>query len=125
MRWKINCPMLLISNANKSLDQRKDSHFSPPQCLAQVKAPVIILNNVSLFLPAVQPRERLLLPHLLTVLVPPPQTGPASPEGAPAEAPSMGSSSESGAVRLTMGRLPPRPMKLVPLHTPEGERPPG
>lgn len=74
---------------------------------------------------AVQPRECLLLPHLLTVLVPALQTGPAFPEGAPAEALSMGSSSESDVVQLTVGHLPPHPMKRAPLRMPEGEHQPG
>lgn len=68
----------------------------------------------------VQLRERLLLPRLLTALVPALLTGPDSPEGAPAEALSTGSSSESGAVLLIADHLPPRPMTQLHLHMPEG-----
>lgn len=73
----------------------------------------------------VQLRECLLLLRLLTALVPALLTGPASPEGAPAEALSMGNSSESGAVLHTAGRLPPRPTTPLHLHMPEGGRRPG
>lgn len=70
----------------------------------------------------VRPRECLLPPHLLTVLVPPLQTEPAFPGGVQAEALFMVNSFGNVAALLTMGHLLHLPMKQVPLHTPEGER---
>lgn len=71
---------------------------------------------------AVQPRGHLPPPHLLTVLAPPPQTGPAFPEGAPAEAPSTGNSSGNDAALLTPSHLLHLPTKRAPFHMPEGGR---
>lgn len=71
-------------------------------------------------LPAVQLKEHLLLPHLLTVLALPLQTEPAFHGEVQAEALSMVSSYGTDAMLLTMGHLHHHRMKQARLLKLEG-----
>lgn len=77
---------------------------------------VMRLLYVFLFFPAVQLKECLLLPLLLTVLALPLQTEPAFLGGVLVEALSMVSSYGSGVMPLIMDHLLHHHMKLVHLH---------